>query len=246
MSLPVFYCAPIPPPGQCTQLDAVESKHVTGSRRLQSQDRISIIDGAGVIAEAVIRAIKSRGHEVSVEILTRARQPLSYPRMHLAAAMPKGERQRILLDMGTQLGMASFTPLLCARSIVKPSTKTRGRWRRTCLEACKQSRQPYLPEIHDPKTPEEFADNMRPNHVGSFVAHPAGKPITAIDVPAHEVALLIGPEGGFTAQEIATLRSLGALPISLGIHVLRVETAAVVGLSYLKISRDSDGQSNRK
>jgi 16S rRNA (uracil1498-N3)-methyltransferase len=166
--------------------------------------------------------------------------------MHLAAAMPKGERQRTLLDMGTQLGMASFTPLLCARSIVKPSAKARGRWQRICLQACKQSRQPYLPEIHAPKTPEEFVDHMRLYHAESLVAHTTAKPITAVDVSADEVALLVGPEGGFTAQEITTLHSLGARSVSLGTHALRVETAAIVGLSYLKIDQGYDGQSNRK
>jgi 16S rRNA (uracil1498-N3)-methyltransferase len=216
-----------------------------GSRRLKPQDRISVIDGAGVIAEALIRATKSRGHEVSVEIVSRVAQPISYPRIHLAAAMPKGERQRILLDMGTQLGMASFTPLLCTRSIVKPSTKARGRWRRTCLEACKQSRQAYLPEIHGPTTPEEFADRMRLNHAGIFVAHTTGEHITDVDVPADEIALLIGPEGGYTEKEITALRSLGALPVSLGMHVLRVETAAVVGLSCLKIGYGYGRQSSR-
>lgn len=246
MGRPVFYCVSIPAPGQCTELDAVESKHATGPRRLQTHDRISIIDGAGLIAEAVILATGSRGHEVSVEIIAHDRQPILYPRIHLAAAMPKGERQRTLLDMGTQLGMASFTPLLCTRSIVKPSGKARGRWRRTCLEACKQSRQPYLPDINNPQTPEEFADHMGRNHAAVFVAHAMGEPITVVDVRADEVALLIGPEGGFTAQEIATLRALGARTVSLGIHVLRVETAAVVGLSRLKVGRADGRQSNRK
>jgi 16S rRNA (uracil1498-N3)-methyltransferase len=148
--------------------------------------------------------------------------------------------------MGTQLGMASITPLLCARSIVKPSTKARGRWLRICLEACKQSGQPYLPQIHDPKTPAEFAGHMQVEEIGTFVAHTAGKSIATIRVSADQVALLIGPEGGFTTQEIATLRSLGAMPIALGSHVLRVETAAVVGLSYLKVGREYSGQSNRK
>ncbi len=246
MSLPVFYCASIPPPGEFTKLDAEETKHVTGSRRLRSHDRIAIIDGVGIIAEAVIHATESRGHEISVAVVSRSRQPRSYPRIHLAAAMPKGERQRILLDMGTQLGMASFTPLLCTRSIVKSSAKGRGRWQRICLEACKQSGQPYLPEIHEPKTPEEFTDHMRRNHAECFVAHATGRPITAVDVTADEVAVLIGPEGGFTAQEITTLQSLGARLISLGIHVLRVETAAVVGMSWLKIGYGYRGQSNRK
>ncbi len=235
MSLPVFYRASIPPPGQCTELDARESKHAAGSRRLQADDRISIIDGAGVVAEAVIRAMKSRGHDISVEIISRTVQPLSYPRVHLAVAMPKGERQRTLLDMSTQLGMASFTPLLCTRSIVKPPASAQGRWRRICVEACKQSGQPYLPLIHDPKPPEEFADQVQRHRGGILVAHKTGIPIAAVAVPADEVALLIGPEGGFTAQEISALRSVGALLTSLGSHVLRVETAAVVGLSYLKI-----------
>ncbi len=241
MEPPLFYCASIPEPGQRAELDAAESKHLTGSRRLQPQDRIALIDGSGVIAQAVIRAIASRGHEVVAEIVSRDHQPRESPRMHLAAALPKGDRQRTLLDMTTQLGMASFTPLLCDRSIVKPPGTARDRWRRTCLEACKQCRLPYLPQIHDPATPEEFSERMRSKRAELFVGHGLGKPIHAMDAPGVEVALLIGPEGGFTAEEIGALRSAGVLPLSLGSYVLRVETAAVVGLSYLKLRHASRG-----
>lgn len=245
MGLPVFYCASIPAPGECTELDAAESKHAAGSRRLQAHDRISIIDGTGVVAEAMIVTTQSHGHIVSVEIISRDRQSPAYPRVHLAAAVPKGERQRTLLDMGAQLGMASFTPLLCVRSIVKPSSKSRGRWLKICLEACKQSRQPYLPIIHDARTPEQFVDHMGTNRAMILVAHAAGNPINEIDAAADEVALLIGPEGGFTEREVATFLAQGAITVSLGARVLRVETAAVVGLSQLTIGHPAGRQSNR-
>ncbi len=235
MGSPLFFCDRIPAPGELLELDESESKHVSASRRLGEHEHIAVFDGAGTVAQAVIREVHTRTRRVSVEVLSRKRWPERNPRVHLAAAMPKGERQRTLFDMCTQLGVASITPLSCARSITKPSSKSKLRWRKICVSACKQSGQPYLPAIRDVQTPAAFADDMREIQAEILVAHPGGASLATGPKVAERVALLIGPEGGFTREEIGIMTSKGAVAVSLGACTLRVETAAVMGVGCLLV-----------
>ncbi|HKQ29849.1 MAG TPA: RsmE family RNA methyltransferase, partial [Burkholderiales bacterium] len=135
----------------------------------------------------------------------------------------KGERASVLFDMATQLGVASFTPLLCERSVVDPGTGTLERLRRVCLEACKQSRRTYLPEVH---APAKLADALARDGI-KWIAHPTGKPLGGLSPASQPLTLLVGPEGGFTDQEIGDAERDGAECVALGHTILRIEAAAV-------------------
>ncbi|NIO42775.1 MAG: RsmE family RNA methyltransferase, partial [Burkholderiales bacterium] len=151
----------------------------------------------------------------------------------------KGERQATLLDMATQLGMTAFKPLICERSIVRPRTSAKQRWRRLCIEACKQSRRPYLPLIHDPAPPAEVIDQASAIGYKVWVAHPTGAPLVMGDLPvsiADALLLMVGPEGGFSEHEISQIVAAGAQPVSLGRTILRIETAAIALLAYVTLN----------
>ena len=140
--------------------------------------------------------------------------------------------------MATQLGMTQFTPLTCERSVVKPSAASQERWRRICLEACKQSRRLYLPAIDPPATPAELAARVAASGQALWLAHPSGGAIPALTLNnlAQTITILIGPEGGFTEKEIAQFTAAGATTISLGQAILRIETAAVAVLAAINLS----------
>ena len=114
--------------------------------------------------------------------------------------------------------------------MVKPGAHSAERWRRICLEACKQSRRFYLPEIEAPASPRELARRVPPGSL--WVAHPAVDAVAAfIGPPTNTLTLLIGPEGGFTPQELEAVMAAGGRPFSLGPAILRIETAAVAALA---------------
>ncbi len=232
----MFYCVSVPAPGDTAVLDVAESKHASAARRLRPGQHVAIFDGSGTIARAVIRDIHARSRRVFVEVLSRERLPERSPSVHLAVAMPKGERQNVLLDMSTQLGIVSITPLHCERSIAKASAKSRLRWQRICLAACKQSGQPYLPVVLDAKNPAAFVDEARRFKATILVAHPGGVSLNSLRSGAEPVAVLIGPEGGFTEREIEEVTSQGAVAVSLGAGRLRTETAAVAAVSWLLVA----------
>jgi len=154
------------------------------------------------------------------------------PRIHLISAVPKGDRQSILLDMATQLGISDYTPLSCARSTVKPGENAPVRWQRTIIEACKQSRRAWIPKIHLPESVETVANREKLAQHLVLVADPTGGPMTQPATDGlNEIVLLVGPEGGFSPAEIAQLQVAGATLVALGSGILRTETAAVAILA---------------
>lgn len=233
----MFYCPGLSPGVDITTVDSEEAHHILTSRRLAVGDAIWIFDGRGTVARATILAKESRTHVLRVQVHKREFISLPRPHVELACALPKGDRQAVLLDMATQLGMTGFRPLLCERSVVRPGPQAERRWRRTCIEACKQSRRPHLPTIHMALTPAQ-AVALAESDCTVWVADQKGTPLAARPLPEkEELLIMVGPEGGFTDAEITHIAESGAQVISLGAGVLRVETAAIALLAHVMISR---------
>ena len=238
---PLFYSEQLAEAGATVTLAGDEAHHAIASRRLKVGDMLWLFDGRGTIARAAITGIGARRREIALRVEERRTEPPPKPPIHLACALPKGDRQAVLLDMATQLGMAGFTPLLCERSVVKPVGGALGRWRRICLEACKQSRRLHLPEIREAATPAEAAARAAAEGRRVLIAHPSGERIGQVVAVADPgMTLLIGPEGGFAEKEVAQALSHGARPVSLGPAILRIETAAVALLATVALSGGND------
>lgn len=233
---PLFYCPDLPDVvGSRAVLAGDEAGHALGARRLQVHDDIGLFDGRGTAARAVVTAVDRRRKTLEARLTERRRMPAPRPAVHLACALPKGDRQSVLLDMATQLGMVRFTPLLCARNVVKPGANSLERFRRICLEACKQSRRFYLPDIETPATPRELARASAPGNL--WIAHPTADAVPLpVTTSPNTLTLLIGPEGGFTDEEVQDAIAAGARPFSLGTAILRIETAAVAALTLTTLT----------
>lgn len=228
----MFYCAELPRAGEYLTLAGAEAGHARAARRLTDGDSVWLFDGQGTVGYAVIVAADRRAGSLRLKVQRRDVVPPAYPRLKLACALPKGERQTVLLDMATQLGMIEFYPLLCERSVVKPGHNAVQRWRRICLEACKQSRRAYLPVIHAPLTLIDVLAN-RDDRCALWVADPSGVAPSQVSSEGRtHLLLIVGPEGGFSPTELTHLVDAGAQMINLGKAVLRTETAAIALLAY--------------
>lgn len=236
-----FYMPELPAVGEKAELDPAEARHAQAARRLKAGDAVTLFNGRGDVADAIIADIARQGRLVRVEARAAAKQPQPNPAVHLAAALPKGDRQATLLSMATQLGMASFIPLQCERSVASgESGGFRERSLRVCIEACKQSRRAHLPEIREAMTPAQAASHALPPGAIALVAHPGGQS-PAHAAPAHAapadaaLLLLIGPEGGWTDSEMAAMTAGGAKAVALGDGILRTETAAIALLAWARL-----------
>ena len=147
-------------------------------------------------------------------------------RLTIAVALPKGERQKWLVEKLTELGVARLVPLMTQRGVAEATDAARGRLVRGVIEACKQCGRNTLMEIGEPATLGQLGTQS--SQATRLIAHPGGRPLAAALGPeAADVVAAIGPEGGFTAEEIDTAESVGFTAASLGPTILRVETAAI-------------------
>jgi 16S rRNA (uracil1498-N3)-methyltransferase len=237
LSEPLFYCPDLASAAQTATLDQDESRHVRGSRRLAVGDSIWLFDGQGMVGRATISTIARERRAVEVTLRARDVMPVPRPQVEFACALPRGERQAVLLDMATQLGMRAFRPFLCERSIVKPGRKAILRWRRICVEACKQSRRPYLPALHDPAPLLEVATRTTEAGCAVWCAHPDGVPLAGRDIGKIPDPLLLN---SWSRGRVYRLRDIAdrcqrGQTVSLGAAILRIETAAMALLACVAL-----------
>lgn len=231
MNAPWFHVDTLPAPGGAWLLSRDEAKHATGSKRLGPGDEVVLFDGHGGVARGALGATRTRDGGIPVDVLASERRERSGRRVHLACALPKGDRLSTLIDMTTQLGVASMTPLRCERSVVGETDARADRIRRIQIEACKQARCAWVPELR-----QEIDVPVLAKRGGAMVVfHPDGAaPHEVSAALGEEITLCVGPEGGFTDAEVETLRHAGARVASLGETILRIETAAVVGVAMFR------------
>lgn len=225
--------------GELVLLDRDEARHAAGSKRLTQGDAITLFDGHGHTASCIIRMIEKKGRDVTVEVGNILMAPEPAPFIELAFALPKGDRLNTLLSMAVPLGVNAVRPLRCARSVATFGENSHDRWRRVMIEACKQSRRAHLPEILAESPPEDAIISCQSVQRLPLLAHPTGQPY-AEGMHSHrsnDLTLLIGPEGGFTAEEIDTATKRGAVIVSLGEGILRIETAAIAMLATARLAR---------
>lgn len=236
-----FYLPEIPEaPGAEANLPPEEAHHLARVKRIGAGERVLVFDGEGREAEAEVVAVRRGGGEVRVRIVgaVAAARELAV-RIILGVAPPRGKRMQVLLEKATELGAAAILPLVTARSVVD----VRGRdempekWRRTTIEAAKQSGVRRVPAIRAPLPLEaalsEPADVRLLLHPG-----PGAAPIRDFFPPAGSTRpasalVLVGPEGGFTEDEVARARAAGLAIARLGPTVLRVETAAIAAVATI-------------
>ena len=216
---------PITGPGSYA-LNRYESHHVTDVLRFRAGDVIIVFDGRGNHAEAAIEEAGRHGVRVRVDEVHREEHlPLA---LTLATAIPKGKRWQILVEKCTELGVDRIIPMLTERSVAKGEGDME-KWRRWVIEAAKQSRRSWVPEVCEPMPIAGIPDLARNENALLLLADASGdSPGAFRDVMqrAGRVVVMVGPEGGFTGQEVEECVRQGARTICLSPFVLRIETAA--------------------
>ena len=230
---PWFYAEDLEESATSILLEEDEARHVMAARRLTTGDSVCITNGRGLVACGVIESVSNRPPRVTVK-LDESRSLSPGPRIHLATALPKGDRQKTMLDMATQTGMAIFSPLHCERSVASLGKNATERWQRVTIESSKQCRRAWLPEIRQEMSLADFLASIA-SATQVFLAGADGIDPGDLPRPAigEEQIVLVGPEGGFTEDELGLIRKYCRSEIRLAPTVLRTETAAVLGVAML-------------
>lgn len=205
-----------------------EAAHLARVLRAREGDFVRAFDGRG--REAECRVVEVSRAAVLIEVVRDVAAPRPAREVVLVTAVPRGERMEWLVEKTTEAGVASVLPLAAQRSVRKVAGANEvRRWRRAAAEASKQCGRATVPDIAEP-LPLADAVARTQGCVRLVGAPGAAKPLAAALPAQGRVALFVGPEGGFDADETAALAEAGALPFGLGPLVLRVETAAVVAV----------------
>ncbi|NIC05481.1 16S rRNA (uracil(1498)-N(3))-methyltransferase [Billgrantia bachuensis] len=211
------------------------ARHVARVLRLGEGAPVRLFDGAGHEARAVIVEASRKRVVARIDAIEagRGESPLA---VHLGQAISKGDRMDYAIQKAVELGVAAITPLYTEHGDVRlkgeREAKKLAHWQAVAASACEQCGRAVVPPVHSPLPLAEWLSQR--SEALRLVLHPgtAGA-LEQGDKPA-TAALLIGPEGGLSDSEVAAARQAGFAPLSLGLRILRTETAPVVALSLLQ------------
>ncbi|HWZ34370.1 MAG TPA: RsmE family RNA methyltransferase [Bryobacteraceae bacterium] len=209
------------------QIDGDDARHLTRVLRVEAGQRYEISDNRNVYLAEIETA---RKEHVVFRTLEKLESPVPGLRLILCVALFKFDRFEWMIEKATELGVSEIVPVETTRSehgLERAAHKRVERWRRIALEASQQSRRAFLPVIAEPHS---LRDALAIDATRRLVLDEACS--GSIPIPlADSIALLVGPEGGWTDEERALFGSW--TPVSLGPLILRAETAAITALAIV-------------
>lgn len=209
-----------------------QAKHLS-VLRVKTGEIITVFDGLGHKYDCKILQINKKNFiaEKLNEAPYYAESPVS---ITLAQGIAKGDKMDFIIQKATELGVNKIIPLITERSQVRHTAKIE-RWRKIALSAAAQSCRGKVPEINGPVSLGVFLESR---HIGIiFYEEDKGKHLKQTlkeFKDSKEITLLIGPEGGFSKEEVSTAVEKGFLEASLGPRILRTETAAINAISIIQ------------
>jgi 16S rRNA (uracil1498-N3)-methyltransferase len=223
------------PQGTRAILAGDDARHLARVLRARVGDEVIVFSGTG--CEWPARVAHVTRDAVTLELGLARVDPPPQIALALAVALPKGDRQKWLVEKLTELGVGRLVPLQTQRGVAEATPAVLERLKRTVIEACKQSGRNTLMELGRSTTPGELVAGASAA-TRLVLATRDGPPLVMADRDRATPTLgLVGPEGGFTMDELALFTGAGALPARLGPHVLRVETAAIALAAAMQPAR---------
>ena len=230
----IFTDQTLTPGGEVT-LDKSASQHLLKVLRLKSGAELRLFNGLG--GEYAATLLGESGKQAQVKVSEFYDADLESPlHIQLVIAISRGDRMDWVMQKATELGVAAIQPLFSERTEVQLKgdrlARKQQHWQQIVISACEQCGRNTIPVVSNAiKLNDWHPDPANLN----FVLHFSEKSLQDYSKPAaQKIALLIGPEGGFTVTEIDRLISDGCKPLTLGPRVLRTETAPLAAISILQ------------
>ena len=225
-----------------TWLEEAEAHHLMQVMRAGPGDEVTLFDGAGREFTARIEQCQRRRVTLSIVAEVVVDRELSRP-LEIAVALPKGDRQRWLVEKCVELGVSSLTPLFSERGVARPLGNTIARLERAVIEACKQCGRNRLMEIAEPRSSIEYLASVAGDH-RRLVAHPGGEPVDLLQMTPQSGgwSIAVGPEGGWTDEELRVAVQNDWRIVGLGPRILRVETAAIALAAITSAASEQAGR----
>lgn len=219
-----------------TELSSDAFQHLIKVLRLNVGDNIVLFNGDGQNYEASISSVQKKfAHFIATDRQSNdSESPVS---VHLAQVISRGDRMDFVLQKSVELGVTEITPLFSERCGVKLSgerlEKKQNQWQKIVQSACEQCGRSVVPQV---KPAQQLNDFIQSEFTGlKLTLDPtATQPLSSFQQTDQGIQLLIGPEGGFTDEEVGAAENNGFKPMRLGPRVLRTETAALSALTAVQ------------
>lgn len=222
-------------PGEIVALTGDEAHHAARVGRLKVGDHTLVGDGCGSLASAAVETV--HGKQVELKILEAHTHPIPEPRIWLAQALAKGDRDELAIQVATELGVFGVIPFSAQRSV----SQWRGdkissgvaRWQKIVEQASKQALRAWVPEVWEPIVATEIPGAIEGAQVLVLVPGASESLSTVALDETKPIVVVVGPEGGLDQQEISDLERGGATPVRVGSTVLRTSSAGPAALAVL-------------
>ncbi|WP_049576088.1 16S rRNA (uracil(1498)-N(3))-methyltransferase [Streptomyces sp. SBT349] len=225
-------------PGAVLRLDGPEGRHAVAVRRLRVGEELVLTDGEGTGASGTVASVEGKD-ALRIAVAEVWSEPPPRPWITVVQALPKGERGELAVETMTETGVDAVVPWAAARCVTQwrgeRGAKSLAKWRATAREAGKQSRRVRFPRIPEPVSTREIATRLAGEAAFAAVLHEgADEPLATAPLPGDgEILLIVGPEGGVAAEELAAFSAAGVRPFRLGPTVLRTSTAGTAAAALL-------------
>lgn len=223
--------------GDLVSLTGAEAKHAAVVRRLRVGEAATVGDGSGVWLTGVAEEVSPS--RVDVRVAERVEQPAPTPRIVLVQALAKGDRDELAVQAACELGVDEIVPWQASRSVSRwegpKAVKGRERWASIVREAAKQAHRAWLPQVVPPVSTKQLAQRVDSQRV-LLLDPTASVRLSEIEPDGRDLVLVVGPEGGISAEELQRLTDAGAERVLLGDTVLRTSTAGPAAIAVLSVA----------
>lgn len=231
--------------GSSVAVSGDEARHAVRVSRLREGERISVGNGAGVLAHGAVTSVDRDRFAIHIDEISRV--SLNEPRLVLVQALAKGDRDERAVEQATEFGVDEIVPWQASRSVSRwdgagggeKAAKGVAKWQRIAREASKQSLRAWIPGVSQPVGLKGLCELASRPDTEVIALHPrGGKRLTAwasgdAARSTANIMLVVGPEGGLSDSELDALESAGAHILLLGDTVLRTSSAGSAALAVL-------------
>ncbi|MEM8561164.1 MAG: 16S rRNA (uracil(1498)-N(3))-methyltransferase [Pseudomonadota bacterium] len=217
------------------ELEAAPSRHLARSLRMKPGDNLIVFNGAGGQYSAAVESIQRSAVHVTIGRFDSIERESSLS-VTLGIAISRGDRMDWIVQKATELGVSAIAPLMSERSEVRLKddrlTKKLHHWQKISASACEQCGRNRLPNIQPPVAIEQWIGAADASV--KLVLHHLATATSAVDEAPSSIALLVGPEGGLSDDEIDRAHQADFRAMSLGPRIMRTETAPIAALAILQ------------
>lgn len=224
-----------------------DAHHLARVVRLKEGDKVLAFDGTGIEYTVSIEKMElDRILGRIIAVSSSSKDPIF--KITLVQGVPKGDKMDLIIQKTTELGVFKIVPVLTERTVVKledsKKVKRLERWQKIAQEASKQCQRATVPEVAPIQSLKQYLDGLDAQEKGLILweeEHSKGIKEFLKQQQGDSLVVFVGPEGGFSAEEVIMMRDKGMVSVTLGRRILRTETAGLVALAVIQYEQGDLG-----